>query len=214
MALINCPECGRQISDLAVSCPHCGYPISNTKPVSKTSLEGSSSLSESTNTLTQQNIEDARKNKRILLGIGGFILFIVLIFGIANSSDNSQKKTNSQAKTTVAETAPQTTATPKKTYTEKEKEEFLAVGRGLKQLKSSLKNPRSFILEGVKIDDDAEIVGYKFYATNGFGAELLGYMLYFTETDSLSDQTADYMYESVLDKTIDMNEYNEFVESL
>ena len=29
MALINCPECGREISDKAVSCPHCGYPINN-----------------------------------------------------------------------------------------------------------------------------------------------------------------------------------------
>lgn len=27
MALINCPECGKQISDKAISCPNCGYPI-------------------------------------------------------------------------------------------------------------------------------------------------------------------------------------------
>lgn len=27
MALIKCPECGREISDKAVSCPGCGYPI-------------------------------------------------------------------------------------------------------------------------------------------------------------------------------------------
>lgn len=27
MALIICPECGRDISDKAVSCPHCGYPL-------------------------------------------------------------------------------------------------------------------------------------------------------------------------------------------
>jgi len=27
MALIQCPECGREISDKAASCPHCGYPI-------------------------------------------------------------------------------------------------------------------------------------------------------------------------------------------
>ena len=27
MALIKCPECGKEISDRAVSCPHCGYPI-------------------------------------------------------------------------------------------------------------------------------------------------------------------------------------------
>jgi ribosomal protein L7/L12 len=29
MALINCPECNREISDKAVSCPHCGCPIKN-----------------------------------------------------------------------------------------------------------------------------------------------------------------------------------------
>lgn len=27
MALISCPECGKQISDHAVACPNCGYPI-------------------------------------------------------------------------------------------------------------------------------------------------------------------------------------------
>ena len=27
MALISCPECGKQVSDLAVSCPGCGCPI-------------------------------------------------------------------------------------------------------------------------------------------------------------------------------------------
>jgi membrane protein YdbS with pleckstrin-like domain len=27
MALINCPECGKQVSTAAVVCPHCGYPV-------------------------------------------------------------------------------------------------------------------------------------------------------------------------------------------
>ena len=27
MALIRCPECGREVSDLAVACVHCGYPL-------------------------------------------------------------------------------------------------------------------------------------------------------------------------------------------
>lgn len=27
MALVNCPECGKQVSDLASSCPHCGCPL-------------------------------------------------------------------------------------------------------------------------------------------------------------------------------------------
>lgn len=29
MALILCPECGKEISDKAVSCPNCGSPINN-----------------------------------------------------------------------------------------------------------------------------------------------------------------------------------------
>ena len=29
MALIKCPECGKQISDRAASCPNCGCPIGN-----------------------------------------------------------------------------------------------------------------------------------------------------------------------------------------
>lgn len=36
MALISCPECGKQISDTTPSCPHCGYILStgvNTVPV-------------------------------------------------------------------------------------------------------------------------------------------------------------------------------------
>ena len=27
MALITCPECGREISDQATACPHCGFPV-------------------------------------------------------------------------------------------------------------------------------------------------------------------------------------------
>ena len=31
MALINCPECGKEISDQAASCPSCGAPPGNKK---------------------------------------------------------------------------------------------------------------------------------------------------------------------------------------
>jgi 4-hydroxy-3-methylbut-2-en-1-yl diphosphate synthase IspG/GcpE len=27
MALIACPDCGRQVSDQALACPHCGRPL-------------------------------------------------------------------------------------------------------------------------------------------------------------------------------------------
>lgn len=29
MALINCPECGKEISDSTKICPHCGYKLKN-----------------------------------------------------------------------------------------------------------------------------------------------------------------------------------------
>ena len=29
MALINCPECGKEVSDKATQCIHCGYPLNN-----------------------------------------------------------------------------------------------------------------------------------------------------------------------------------------
>ncbi|GEM_PF-3139518 len=32
MALINCPECGQQISDKAAFCPHCGNPMASGSP--------------------------------------------------------------------------------------------------------------------------------------------------------------------------------------
>lgn len=39
MALINCPECGKEISDAAISCPHCGYTINRSgRSIQKTEL--------------------------------------------------------------------------------------------------------------------------------------------------------------------------------
>jgi len=32
MALIDCPECSKQISDQAAACPHCGHPIKSDDP--------------------------------------------------------------------------------------------------------------------------------------------------------------------------------------
>lgn len=34
MALIQCPECNKEISDKAINCPHCGCPLAENKPES------------------------------------------------------------------------------------------------------------------------------------------------------------------------------------
>lgn len=38
MALINCPECGREISDKAVACLGCGYPVAEMASKSSTDI--------------------------------------------------------------------------------------------------------------------------------------------------------------------------------
>lgn len=38
MALINCPECQRQVSDQAPSCPQCGYPLASRGVSTNTSI--------------------------------------------------------------------------------------------------------------------------------------------------------------------------------
>lgn len=32
MALMKCPECGKEVSTAATSCPHCGYPLKKEEP--------------------------------------------------------------------------------------------------------------------------------------------------------------------------------------
>lgn len=39
MALINCPECGKEISSKAKSCPNCGCPIEFTNPTGEVKIK-------------------------------------------------------------------------------------------------------------------------------------------------------------------------------
>lgn len=81
MALINCPECGKEVSDKAKSCIHCGYPI-NVKKI-KTNDE---------------IIEHSKQKKKIIMIV--FIIIIILGIGIGIFSYNyniSGKKEVNQA---------------------------------------------------------------------------------------------------------------------
>lgn len=41
MALINCPECGKQVSTSAKACPSCGFPVAEKPSVAESSAPGS-----------------------------------------------------------------------------------------------------------------------------------------------------------------------------
>ena len=62
MALVSCPECGREVSDQASSCPQCGMPINKTneKDVNH-----------------NKNVNNTDGNKKIIKAIAGVGLIIV-----------------------------------------------------------------------------------------------------------------------------------------
>ena len=46
MALINCPECGQQVSTAAKSCPNCGYPVAEKVQASEAAATADELLAE------------------------------------------------------------------------------------------------------------------------------------------------------------------------
>lgn len=70
MALIKCPECGKEISDKASSCLSCGYPINSTQ------VE-----------MEQDRVNVRGKNKgKIFLTFGGVLFLVSMVFGISTSN--------------------------------------------------------------------------------------------------------------------------------
>lgn len=113
MAMINCPECERSVSDKTVSCPGCGYPLQQDPGLSKISAAGpttaelESQLEEGKDNyiedlddedVDEEDNEDKRKrNTGVLTGPNGieltegmvmdFASFIGLIFNVKLTDD-------------------------------------------------------------------------------------------------------------------------------
>ena len=62
MALINCPECGKEISDKAKNCIHCGYPLAS---VDAKSVAGTTKNDESPNKTALRTLSPKVHCKRI-----------------------------------------------------------------------------------------------------------------------------------------------------
>lgn len=94
MALIKCPECGKEISTMADSCPNCGYPLKKDIP------EGHKAFSIPQSELDRMgtvkpivNKADYKSTTRMVIGIimlvlSAFILFQSCAVGVANSFEN------------------------------------------------------------------------------------------------------------------------------
>ena len=89
MALIECPECKREISSEAISCPHCGYPLRrnietnqsdnvvNVKIVQEEKKKPNYSNSEIEK--YEREMNDYRSRSKTNGNAGGIILFLALL---------------------------------------------------------------------------------------------------------------------------------------
>ena len=71
MSLINCPECGIEVSDNAVSCPKCGYPFNQRSNI-------------------MSKLLSSRKNQwAIVVGVVVIILLIILKISLTNNEKSN-----------------------------------------------------------------------------------------------------------------------------
>lgn len=81
MALINCAECGKQISSTAKACPQCGHPASIAKPAIETVISEPVKT-----TVSQSPNAEKKKKKKLLFGMiaGGVICLAGIIIFFLN----------------------------------------------------------------------------------------------------------------------------------
>lgn len=100
MALIKCPECGKEISDKAASCPQCGCPVK--KPEHTNHLFDN--VESTKNVMTDAKgmvITDAKPKqkkgglgKKILIGVG-IVFLILVVLAMIGGDDNKSSSTTS-----------------------------------------------------------------------------------------------------------------------
>lgn len=84
MALIKCPECGKEISDKAQKCIHCGYPLKSEQlDINITSDEDVKKASKSENNSECSEVKEKKRNKKkIIIPIMVVVLLLICISGI------------------------------------------------------------------------------------------------------------------------------------
>lgn len=92
MALISCPECGKEISDQAISCPHCGMPMEKNNPKENPAFEAVAPEQKPESVVVAKEQAKPEKSKYgvwILIMIAAFGLFLILLKSCGSSSDSS-----------------------------------------------------------------------------------------------------------------------------
>lgn len=76
MALISCPECGREISDKVKACPHCGFPFQSDEETDVASLPPQQVE------LTGVNLKKKVNWKPVVIGLAILVVGLIVLFSI------------------------------------------------------------------------------------------------------------------------------------
>lgn len=104
MALIKCPECGKEVSSSARSCPHCGYQITDTRLYPSQGIAekyiNDTEKVDSQNIVSDSPISGKKVRRKVYLGFGIFLIFAVgIVASGITALFNSSKETLSASKT-------------------------------------------------------------------------------------------------------------------
>ena len=88
MALIKCPECGKEVSDSAKICPHCGYPLNKNKAVEQEVINVERTFSGEPEEIKRyrKEIELCYKRRFVMITIGsilaGLSILLMILFSV------------------------------------------------------------------------------------------------------------------------------------
>lgn len=129
MALIKCPECGKEISDKAASCPNCGCPIK------KASDQVQPVLGQAKKSVTSP----PKKKHGCLIVVIGF-LFICFIIGITSKTGSSSSNNSSSSANSLDVTTSETAKTPEETAVTDNREAALEADKQITELVQAAEN--------------------------------------------------------------------------
>ena len=193
MALINCPECSKEISDSAKACPHCGYPLIETEKEE----DKSTPISENENNQIAEN-KQPKINKKVItavsIGVLATLVFCIIYYFAQIRPQNEYNeaiKMLESGKYSEAETL--LNKIPQYEGVDKLKEQMKYESRVfacITDMKKYLKNPDSLQIYDVKfyLNKNNQATGQttennpvciiSYGAQNGFGGNTTGYALF------------------------------------
>lgn len=147
--LITCPECGKEVSDIAKTCPNCGFPIY--KIENETMQEEKTDKNHYARPTQQLTKSDYKKNnnKTWIWIVIAVIVFILIL--PSSDEETTQEVINEDVQENVEETViEETTEEPQTEVAEISKEEYIAQCEEY-NYKDVLRNPADYVGQKIKI---------------------------------------------------------------